>query len=238
MARGKPVTLEVKSINAFYGTSHILHDVSLNVEKGGMLSVLGRNGAGKTTLLRSIIGIVPPRSGSILFEGTDITHMKSHRRARQGISYVSQGREIMPDLTVRENLLLALLGKGAKANRVPEFVFEYFPALRDLTNHKGGVLSGGQQQQLAIARAVVQEPDLLLLDEPTEGLQPSIVAEIQDIIKRVHTERGCKVLLVEQNLEFVREVTEKFAMMENGQILVQGEIGQLTDELVAKHLSV
>jgi urea transport system ATP-binding protein len=232
------VTLEIKSINAFYGTSHILHGVTLDVPKGGMVSVLGRNGAGKTTLLRTVIGIVMPKSGSILFEGTDITDMKSHKRARQGISYVSQGREIMPDLTVRENLLLALLGKGAKANRVPKFVFEYFPALRDLTDRKGGVLSGGQQQQLAIARAIVQEPDLLLLDEPTEGLQPSVVAEIQEIIKRIHSERGCKILLVEQNLEFVREVTQQFALMENGQIFVQGEVGDLTQELVARHLSV
>jgi urea transport system ATP-binding protein len=232
------VTLEINSINAFYGTSHILHGVTLDVPKGGMVSVLGRNGAGKTTLLRTVIGIVMPKSGSILFDGTDITHMKSYMRARQGISYVSQGREIMPDLTVRENLLLALLGKGAKANGVPEFVFEYFPALRDLTDRKGGVLSGGQQQQLAIARAIVQEPDLLLLDEPTEGLQPSVVAEIQEIIKRIHSERGCKILLVEQNLEFVREVTQQFALMENGQIFVQGEVGELTQELVTRHLSV
>lgn len=232
------MTLEINSINAFYGTSHILHGVTLDVPKGGMVSVLGRNGAGKTTLLRTVIGIVMPKSGSILFDGTDITHMKSYMRARQGISYVSQGREIMPDLTVRENLLLALLGKGAKANGVPEFVFEYFPALRDLTDRKGGVLSGGQQQQLAIARAIVQEPDLLLLDEPTEGLQPSVVAEIQEIIKRIHSERGCKILLVEQNLEFVREVTQQFALMENGQIFVQGEVGELTQELVTRHLSV
>lgn len=232
------MTLEIKSINAFYGTSHILHGVTLDVPKGGMVSVLGRNGAGKTTLLRTVIGTIVPKSGSILFDGTDITHMKSHMRARQGISYVSQGREIMPDLTVKENLLLALLGKGAKANRVPEFVFEYFPALRDLTDRKGGVLSGGEQQQLAIARAIVQEPDLLLLDEPTEGLQPSIVAEIQEIIKRIHSERGCKILLVEQNLEFVREVTQQFALMENGQIFVQGEVGELTQELVARYLSV
>ena len=232
------MTLEIKSINAFYGTSHILHGVTLDVPKGGMVSVLGRNGAGKTTLLRTVIGTVMPKSGSILFDGADITHMKSHMRARQGISYVSQGREIMPDLTVRENLLLALLGKGAKANRVPEFVFDYFPGLRDLTDRKGGVLSGGQQQQLAIARAIVQEPDLLLLDEPTEGLQPSVVAEIQEIIKRIHSERGCKILLVEQNLEFVREVTQQFALMENGQIFVQGEVGELTQELVTRHLSV
>jgi urea transport system ATP-binding protein len=232
------VTLEIKSINAFYGTSHILHEVSLEVPSSGMVSVLGRNGAGKTTLLRSVMGVVPPKSGNVVLDGQDITRLKSHKRARMGISYVPQGREIIPDITVAENLTLALVGKGKVNGGPPEFVFDYFPALRDLTGRKGGILSGGQQQLLAIARAIVQEPDLLLLDEPTEGLQPSVVAEIQDIIKRIHTERGCKILLVEQNLGFVREVTEQFAMMENGRILVQGDVAELTEELVARHLSV
>jgi urea transport system ATP-binding protein len=232
------VSLEIKGINSFYGTSHILHEVSLEVPTSGMVSVLGRNGAGKTTLLRAVMGVVPPKSGNVVLDGQDITRLKSHRRARMGISYVPQGREIIPDITVAENLSLALLGKGKLNGGTPDFVFDYFPALRDLTDRKGGILSGGQQQQLAIARAIVQEPDLLLLDEPTEGLQPSVVAEIQDIIKRIHTERGCKILLVEQNLAFVREVTEQFAMMENGRILVQGDVGELTEELVARYLSV
>lgn len=232
------MSLEIKGINSFYGTSHILHEVSLEVPSKGMVSVLGRNGAGKTTLLRAVMGVVPPRSGNVVLDGKDITRLKTHQRARIGISYVPQGREIIPDITVAENLVLAMLGKGKMNGGPPDFVFDYFPALRDLTGRKGGVLSGGQQQQLSIARAIVQEPDLLLLDEPTEGLQPSVVAEIQDIIKRIHTERGCKILLVEQNLAFVREVTEQFAMMENGRILVQGDVKDLTEDLVARHLAV
>ena len=232
------MTLEIKDIDSFYGTSHILHGVSLSIPDGGLVSVLGRNGAGKTTLLRAVIGVVAPKSGTISFRGKDVTRLKTHHRARMGISYVPQGRDIIPDLTVTENLELAMLGKGMANGGTPDFVFEYFPALRDMTGRKGGVLSGGQQQQLAIARALVQEPDLLLLDEPTEGLQPSVVEEIQHIIKRIHTERGCQILLVEQNLGFVRDVTEKFAMMENGRILTEGNIGDLTEELVARHLSV
>jgi urea transport system ATP-binding protein len=232
------VALEVRAIDSFYGTSHILHEVSLTVRDGDMVSVLGRNGAGKTTLLRAVTGIVPPKSGSVAFNGHDITRLKTHHRARLGISYVPQGREIIPDITVAENLYLAMLGKGMKNGKVPEFVFEYFPSLKDLAGRKGGVLSGGQQQQLAIARALVQQPDLLILDEPTEGLQPSVVFEIQEIIKRIHGERNCTILLVEQNLNFVREVTQRFAMMENGRILVEGDVSDLAEELVGKHLSV
>ena len=232
------MTLEIKDIDNFYGTSHILHGVSLDIPEGGMVSVLGRNGAGKSTLLRAVIGVVPPKSGSIIFDGKDITRLKSHDRARLGISYVPQGREIIPDLSVTENLLLAMLGKGIANGQPPGFVFDYFPALKPLADRKGGVLSGGQQQLLAIARALVQEPKLLLMDEPTEGLQPSVVAEIQEIIKRIHSERGCAILLVEQNLDFVREVTQEFAMMENGRILTQGHINELTQDVVTAHLSV
>jgi urea transport system ATP-binding protein len=232
------VNLEVQNINTFYGTSHILHDVSLGVGEGELHAVLGRNGAGKTTLLRSIIGVNPPRSGTITLNGSDITHLQSHRRTRLGISYVPQGRDIIPDVTVLENIQLALIGIGRKRSPVPGFIFEYFPALKDLVNRKGGVLSGGQQQQLAIARALAQEPAVLLLDEPTEGLQPSVVAEIQEIIKRIHDERGCTILLVEQNLQLVRDVTHRFAMMENGAIRAQGNINELSDDVVSRHLSV
>ena len=232
------MALEIRNIDSFYGTSHILHGVSLDLGDGGLVSVLGRNGAGKTTLLRSVTGILQPRAGSITFGGKDITRLKSHERTRLGISYVPQSREIIPDLTVSENLTVAMLGKGAKNCNPPGYVFDYFPALKDLTGRKGGVLSGGQQQQLAIARALVQEPDLLLLDEPTEGLQPSVVDEIQTIIRSIHVERNCAILLVEQNLEFVRAVTETFAMMENGRIVVSGPIGELDADLVHSHLSV
>ena len=230
--------LSVNGINSFYGTSHILHGISLELADGGMFSVLGRNGAGKSTLLRSIIGLNAPRSGEIRFDGADITRLKSHERARLGIGYVPQGREIIPDLTVLENLQLALIGIGRKDDGLPRFVFEYFPALKSLTERKGGVLSGGQQQQLAIARALVQEPKVLLLDEPTEGLQPSVVEEIDNIIKRIHSERNCAILLVEQNLQFVRDITQQFAILETGHIVAAGDIGELTDEVVRRHLSV
>src|SRR3990170_8553540 len=230
--------LSVNGINSFYGTSHILHGISLELADGGMFSVLGRNGAGKSTLLRSIIGLNAPRSGEIRFDGADITRLKSHERARLGIGYVPQGREIIADLTVLENLQLALIGVGRKNDGLPGFVFEYFPALKSLTERKGGVLSGGQQQQLAIARALVQEPKVLLLDEPTEGLQPSVVEEIDNIIKRIHSERKCSVLLVEQRLDFVRDITQRFAILETVRIAAEGNIGQLTDVVVKRHLQI
>jgi len=230
--------LRVEHINAFYGTSHILHGVSLEVSDGELVAVLGRNGAGKTTLLRSITGEAVPRAGSIHLDGIDITRLKSHRRTHLGISYVPQGRQIIPDITVEENILLALLGKEQKTSKVPDLIYDYFPALRPLTRRKGGVLSGGQQQQLAIARALVQKPKLLLLDEPTEGLQPSVVEDIDAIIQRIHQEQQCSVLLVEQNLEFVRNLTQRFAILDTGRIVAHGDVSGLTDEFVHRHLQV
>jgi len=232
------VTLSVREIDTFYGTSHILHGVSLEMADRELFAVLGRNGAGKTTLLRSITGVTPPTAGSISLDGTEIAKLKSHRRAWLGISYVPQGREIIPDITVAENIYVALLGTGRMAKKVPGFVFEYFPALKALVGQKGGTLSGGQQQQLAIARALVQEPKLLLMDEPTEGLQPSVVEEIEPIIKRIPLERNCAVLLVEQNLEFVRAITQKFAILDTGRIVANGNIGELTSDVVQRHLAV
>jgi len=232
------VTLQVRDIDTFYGTSHILHGVSLEMADRELFAVLGRNGAGKTTLLRSVTGVNPPAVGSILLDGTEITKLKSHRRTWLGISYVPQGREIIPDITVAENIYVALLGKGRKAKDVPKFIFDYFPALKSLVGQKGGTLSGGQQQQLAIARALVQEPRLLLMDEPTEGLQPSVVEEIEPIIKRIPTERNCAVLLVEQNLDFVRAITQKFAILDSGRIVAGGNIGELTSTVVQQHLAV
>ena len=231
------MTLQVRDIDTFYGTSHILHGVSLEMADRELLAVLGRNGAGKTTLLRSITGVNPPAVGSILLDGTEITKLKSHRRTWLGISYVPQGRDIIPDITVAENIYVALLGKG-KAKKVPSFVFDYFPALKPVVGQKGGTLSGGQQQQLAIARALVQEPKLLLMDEPTEGLQPSVVEEIEPIIKRIPAERNCAVLLVEQNLDFVRAITQKFAILDTGRIVANGDVGELTPEVVQRHLAV
>jgi urea transport system ATP-binding protein len=230
--------LRVSDIQTFYGTSHILHGVSLEVADGELVSVLGRNGAGKTTLLRSITGVNAPKGGRIDLADTEITAMKSHRRTHLGISYVPQGRQIIPDISVTENIQVAMLGKGMKGGKVPDFVFDYFPALKDITGRKGGVLSGGQQQQLAIARALVQEPRMLLLDEPTEGLQPSVVEEIQQITKRIMRERKLSVLLVEQRLDFVRDITQRFAILDSGRIVAQGNVGELTDDVVRRHLQV
>jgi urea transport system ATP-binding protein len=232
------VTLQVQAIDTYYGTSHILHGVSLEIGEGELFAVLGRNGAGKTTLLRSITGVNPPKSGTITLNGVDITSIKPHQRAHIGVSYVPQGREIIADITAAENIFVALLGKGYKANKVPNFVFDYFPALKPLMDFKGGVLSGGQQQQLAIARALVQNPKLLLMDEPTEGLQPSVVEEIDLIIKRIPKERECTVLLVEQNLDFVRDITQRFAILDTGRIAAEGNIGELTADIVQRHLAV
>jgi urea transport system ATP-binding protein len=230
--------LSVTQIDTFYGTSHILHQVTFEIGDGELVAILGRNGAGKTTLLRSITGVNPPRNGKIDLDGQDITALKPHKRSHLGISYVPQGRQIIPDLSVAENIEVALLGRGLPNSRVPQFVFDYFPALKPIAARKGGVLSGGQQQQLAIARALVQQPKLLLLDEPTEGLQPSVVEEIQIIIKRILTERKCSVLLIEQRLDFVRDITQRFAILETGRIVTRGEIGQLTDAVVKRHLQV
>jgi urea transport system ATP-binding protein len=230
--------LKIDRIDSFYGTSHIIHGLSLEVGDGELVSVLGRNGAGKTTLLRSITGVNPPKSGTIELGGSNITNLKSHKRTQLGISYVPQGRQIIPDITVDENIRLALLGKGMKANGSLRLAYDYFPALKAISGRKGGVLSGGQQQQLAIARALVQEPRLLLLDEPTEGLQPSVVEEIQNIIKRILDERRCSVLLVEQRLDFVRDISRRFAMLDTGRIVAQGSVKELTDAVVKKHLQV
>src|SRR5260370_16268857 len=177
-----------------------------------LFAVLGRNGAGKTTLLRSSTGANPPAVGSILLDGTEIAKLKSHRRTWLGISYVPQGREIIPDITVAENIYVALLGKGRRAKDVPKFIFDYFPALKSLVSQKGGTLSGGQQQQLAIAPALVQEPKLLLMDEPTEGLKPSGVEEIAPIIKRIPTELNSTFLLVEPTSSFLPAITHTFAL--------------------------
>ncbi len=230
--------LEIRDLHSFYGTSHVLHGISLTIEAEGIVSVLGRNGVGKTTLMRSITGVVVPKRGAITFKGKDITKLKSHERARLGISIAPQGRELIPDITVEENLRVALIGLGKKNGQIPGYVFDYFPSIRELLGRKAGVLSGGQQQQVAIARALIQEPELLLLDEPTEGIQPSIVAEIQKIVKQIYANHKCAILLVEQNLDFVRDVTTRFAMMEGGRILADGDVGELSEDLIRAHLSV
>jgi len=199
---------------------------------------MGRNGVGKTTLLKSVMGLLPPQAGTIAFDGQDITRVRPERRARRGIGYVPQGREIFPQLTVLENLSLGLLAKSGRQGKLSDSVFQLFPALSGVLNRKGGFLSGGQQQQLAIARALVTEPKLLLLDEPTEGIQPSIIQEIEEGIAQIRAQGQVTILLVEQYLEFAWRLADAFYIMEKGSIVAQGNMTDLTEDVVKQYLTV
>jgi urea transport system ATP-binding protein len=231
-------TLAVKTLNQFYGGSHTLWDVDLTVPAGSRTCLMGRNGMGKTTLLKCIMGLLRSTSGEIRFAGTDLRRLPVEGRARLGIGYVPQGRDIFPHLTVEENLRVGLGVRTNGPRAIPPLVFELFPALRRMLRRRGGNLSGGQQQQLAIGRALVFEPTLLILDEPTEGIQPNIVHEIGDIILRLNREAGVTVLLVEQKLPFAQRVASEFSILEKGRCVAGGSIDELTDEVVRKHLSV
>jgi urea transport system ATP-binding protein len=230
--------LSVTALNQFYGGSHTLWDVTLEVPAGSRTCLMGRNGMGKTTLLKCIMGLLPAASGEIAFDGSDLRAQPPEARARLGIGYVPQGREIFPQLTVEENLQV---GAGIRRNGssgVPPQIFDLFPVLKTMRHRRGGDLSGGQQQQLAIGRALVIEPTLLILDEPTEGIQPNIVHEIGDIILKLNEEMGLTVLLVEQKLPFARRVASEFRILEKGRCVAGGAIAMLTDDLVHAHLSV
>ncbi len=232
--------LEIRGLNTYYGESHILRDVDLRVLAGEMVCLIGRNGVGKTTLLKSLIGLLKPRSGEIVFEGHGMERHPPHRRARSGIGYVPQGREIIPQLTVEENLMLgmeALPGGLARNRHIDPFVYELFPILQEFLSRKGGDLSGGQQQQLAIARALLGQPKLLLLDEPTEGIQPNIVQDIEAAVQRIIAEKGIGVLLVEQHLHFVRQADRYYAMQRGG-IVASGSTSELSQQVVDRFLSV
>ena len=230
--------LAVKSLNQFYGGSHTLWDVDLHVAAGSRTCLMGRNGMGKTTLLKCIMGLLPVSSGAIAFNGTDLRALPAESRARLGIGYVPQGREIFSHLTVEENLRSGLGVRRNGPRAIPPRVFELFPVLKSMLRRRGGDLSGGQQQQLAIGRALVLEPRLLILDEPTEGIQPNIVHEIADIILRLNQETGLTVLLVEQKLPFARRVASEFTILEKGRCVSAGSIDRLTDDVVRDHLSV
>ena len=232
--------LETHGINTFYGESHILRSIDLSVQHGEMVCLIGRNGVGKTTLLKSLIGLLQPRSGEVLLEGTSLRGKPPHQRARAGIGYVPQGREIIPYLTVKENLLLgleALKGGLSKNKRIDPFIFELFPVLEKFLPRKGGDLSGGQQQQLAIARALLGKPKLLLLDEPTEGIQPNVVQDIELAVRRIINEREIGVLLVEQHLHFVRQADRYYAMQRGG-IVATGQTNDISQSVIDKFLSV
>ena len=230
--------LEVREIDTFYGASHVLHSLSLSMERGAIECILGRNGVGKTTLLRSVIGLTPPRRGAIIFKGSDITRMRVNQRARLGIGYVPQGREIFPDISVIDNLRLGLVARSDGMTRVPDEIFDFFPMLKLLVDRPGGLLSGGEQQQLAIARALCGNPELLLLDEPTEGIQPSVVEEIERILRRIHQEKKVTILLVEQKLDFAKNVAQQFTIMVKGRVAREADIRSLTDEVVREYLTI
>ena len=230
--------LRIHGLNQYYGESHILWEVDLYIPAGSCTCLMGRNGVGKTTLLKTIMGILPAASGSLRFEDRELTKRPAALRARLGIGYVPQGREIFPQLTVAENLGIGLPARRDKGGSIPESVFRFFPVLKQMLGRRGGDLSGGQQQQLAIGRALVLNPKLLILDEPTEGIQPNIVQEIGDILLRLNHEENLTILLVEQKLPFARRVADAFAVMEKGSVVAEGPIADLTDEIVRQHLSV
>jgi urea transport system ATP-binding protein len=230
--------LTVQGLNQFYGGSHTLWDVDLAVPAGSRMCLMGRNGMGKTTLLKCIMGLLPTYSGNASFEGMDLLRSSAEERARLGIGYVPQGREIFSHLTVEENLRVGLGIRKNGQRSIPQRVFELFPVLKQMLNRRGGDLSGGQQQQLAIGRALVLEPRLLILDEPTEGIQPNIVHEIGDIVLRLNKEEGLTVLLVEQKLPFARRVASEFCILDKGRRVASGAIDELTDQFVRAHLSV
>jgi len=230
--------LSIKNVNQFYGESHTLWDVNFDIPEGSCICLMGRNGVGKTTLLQSIMGLLPIKSGAIEFNGSIISGKAAEARAKMGIGYVPQGRDIFGQLTVEENLRVGLSVVGSHTQPIPERIFELFPVLKEMLHRRGGDLSGGQQQQLAIGRALTLNPKILLLDEPTEGIQPNIVQQIGDIIIKLNEEENITVLLVEQKLPFARRVGKNFVIMDRGRNVAQGEMDGLSEELVQQYLTV
>ena len=229
--------LSIDNLNISIGGSRILRDVSLNLSANHVFCLMGRNGVGKTTTLKSVVGLYKANSGHIIFEGHDISRLSPEKRALAGIGYVPQGRGIFPHLTVAENLFIGAVAKRKKAKEALERVYSLFPVIKEFLPRKGGMLSGGQQQQLAIGRALLTEPKLLILDEPTEGIQPNIIDQIGEAIKLLRKE-SITILLVEQYLEFCKEMADNFAILDRGSVVAQGAVGELTDEVVKQHLTV
>ena len=230
--------LRIQGLNQSYGGSRTLWGIDLDVAAGTRLCLMGRNGMGKTTLLKCLMGLIPAASGSVTFDDVDLLARPPEARARLGIGYVPQGREIFPQLTVEENLQIGMGARRDGGRTIPPRVFELFPVLRKMLQRRGGDLSGGQQQQLAIGRALVLEPRLLILDEPTEGIQPNIVHEIGDIILRLNREAGVTVLLVEQKLPFARRVASEFRILDKGRLVAGGAIDELSDDDIRRYLTV
>jgi urea transport system ATP-binding protein len=230
--------LELARVSAFYGNSRALQDVNMHVASGEFLAVLGRNGVGKTTLMRSILGLMDRVTGQLKLDGQDISALLTHQRARAGIAHVPQGRGILPRFTVRENLRLGTFAARKTGGDIEEWILDLFPMLRDYMDRYGGNLSGGQQQQLAIARALLAQPKVILLDEPTEGIQPNIVEQIEEVIIRLNQERGIAIVLVEQNVEFARRASKRFILLEKGRVVAAGPVAELTNDLVQRHMAV
>ena len=225
--------LKITGMDSYYGESRVIEGLDLNVEKGKITCLIGRNGVGKSTTLKSIMGIVRTPTGSISLDGQEMIKMKTYDRAKLGIGYVPQGRDIFAQMTVQENLELGLQAAGGKG-KVPDYIYELFPILPEFAKRKGGDLSGGQQQQLAIARALVAEPKILILDEPTEGIQPSVIEDIGDVLRKINKMRGLTILIVEQYLDFVLGISDYLYVMDHGEIIMQGETGSLDAEQVQK----
>ena len=229
--------LQLLGINQYYGGSHILRNVGFEARVGEITVVLGRNGVGKTTLLKSLMGVVPVKTGTVLLDGADITHATPYERVRRGIGYVPQGREIFARLTVEENLRMGLASKPAGAALSGE-LFELFPVLKQMINRRGGDLSGGQQQQLAIARALAAAPKLLLLDEPTEGIQPSIIKDIGRVIRMLAGRKTMAIVLVEQYYDFAAELADQYLVMERGEIVARGAGAAMAADGVRERMSI
>ena len=229
--------LKMENVTSYYGRSKALQDFSLEVSAETIFAVLGRNGVGKTTLLRTILGLTDLSTGKIVFAGNDISELATHERARSGIAYVPQGRMIIPDFSVKENIVMGSFASDGNG-KIPELVPELFPYLMDNLDRAGGLLSGGQQQQLAIARALAAKPKILLMDEPTEGIQPNIVEQIEASILAMNLELKITIILVEQNVQFAKRAAHDFAMIENGTVVANGKISNLSDELIYKHMAI
>jgi len=231
--------LDAQNINQFYGSSHTLRGVSLSIRQGECMALLGRNGVGKTTLLKCLMGVQSISSGSISFAGQNIGTLPPHARAKLGMAYVPQGREIFARLTVEENILMGMATKPSRQARdIKDEVFDLFPVLRTMLNRRGGDLSGGQQQQLAIARALVADPKLIIFDEPTEGIQPSIIKDIGRVINLLRNRGDIAILLCEQYFDFARELADRFVVLSRGEVVASGDRSEMDSEMVRKHLSV
>ncbi|TNC78733.1 urea ABC transporter ATP-binding subunit UrtE [Janthinobacterium lividum] len=231
--------LEVEQLNQYYGSSHTLRGINLSARKGECLALLGRNGVGKTTLLKCLMGVLPVAQGKVAFQGRDITKLTPHARAKLGIAYVPQGRDIFARLTVEENLLMGMAVKrGKQASRIDPLVYELFPVLKEMLQRRGGDLSGGQQQQLAIARALLAEPQLIIFDEPTEGIQPSVIKDIGRVISLLKQRGDMAIVLCEQYFDFARELADEFIVLSRGSVVASGKAEQMDGEDVKRHLAV